>query len=245
MELDELKAQWAEHDRKLDQSIRLNRQLLRDTYTRRAKFALWRLAAMLAAGSIFMLVVIVFLGGFIARNWFVQRFVWPAVALDLAAIAALVALNAQIGLALSINYSQPVALIQKRLETLRKFRIRYTQAICFTSALLWAPIFIVVIKVFLGADAYRLFGITYILVNVAFGLLVLGIGVWAARHYGDRMSNSAFGKRFLRDLAGYNLNAASGFLATLAEFENDHSAPYSPQERSSIREYSPDEKSSN
>jgi hypothetical protein len=99
-------------------------------------------------------------------------------------------------------------------------------------------------KGLLGLDAYRLFGIAYILVNVAFGLLVLGIGVWAARHYGDRMSNSAFGQRFLRDVAGYNLNAASGFLATLAEFENDHSSPYSAQERSSIREYSPDEKSS-
>jgi hypothetical protein len=49
-------------------------------------------------------------------------------------------------------------------------------------------------KGFLGADVYRLFGTTWIVGNVAFGLLVLGIGVWAARHYGDRMSNSAFGR---------------------------------------------------
>jgi hypothetical protein len=33
MELDELKEKWAEHDKKLDQSIRLNRQLMRETYT--------------------------------------------------------------------------------------------------------------------------------------------------------------------------------------------------------------------
>ncbi len=92
-------------------------------------------------------------------------------------------------------------------------------------------------KGFLGLDVYRLFDTAWIVTNVAFGFLVLGIGVWAARHYGDRMSNSAFGQRFLRDLAGFNLNAASGFLATLAEFEKD----YSPQDRSSIREYSPEE----
>ncbi len=109
MELDELKVKWAEHDRKLDESIRLNRQLLRDSYTRRAKFALWRLAAMLAAGSIFMLVVIVSLGRFIAQNWSMPRFAGPAVVLDLLAIATLAALNAQIGLALNINYNQPVA----------------------------------------------------------------------------------------------------------------------------------------
>jgi hypothetical protein len=232
MELDELKEKWAEHDRKLDESLRLNRQLLRDSYTRRAKFALWRLAAMLAAGSIFMLVVIVFLGRFIATNWSMPHIAWPAVVLDVLAIATLGALNAQIGLALNINYNQPIAVIQKRLETLRKFRIRYIQAIFLLATLTWVPIFIVVT---------RLFDTAWIAENVVFGFLVSGIGVWAARRYGDRMSNSAFGRRFLRDLAGYNLNAASGFLATLAEFEKDSSAPHSPQERSSIREYSPEE----
>jgi len=237
MELDELKAKWAEHDRKLDQSIRLNRRLLWDTYTRRARFALWRLAAMLAAGALFMLAIIVSLGRFIAQNWSMPRFAGPAIVLDVLAIATLAALNAQIGLALNINYNQPIAVIQKRLETLRKFRIRYIQAIFLMATLTWTPVFIVVMKASLGWDVYRLFDTGWIIGNVAFGFLVLGVGLWLSRRYGDRMSNSAFGQRFLRDLAGYNFNAASGFLATLAEFEEDHS----PQERSSIREYSPEE----
>jgi hypothetical protein len=232
MELDELKEKWAEHDRKLDQSLRLNRQLLREMYTRRARFALWRLAAMLAAGSVLTLPVIVGLGRYIAQNWFVPRFVLPAAALDLAAIATLAALIAQISLALSIDYNQPVALIQKRLETLRKFRIRYIQAISLDATLAWVLIFIVLYR--LGFDA------AWIVANLAFGFLVLVIGFWLSKRYGKRVSNSAFGQRFLRDLAGYNLNAASGSMDTLAEFEEDHS----PQERSSIREYSPDEKSS-
>ena len=107
---------------------------------------------MLAAGSIFILIMIVWLGRFIAAYHSMPRFVWPAVVLDLMAIAALGALTAQIGLALSINYNQPVAVIQKRPETLRKLRIRYTQAIFLTTALTWAPIFIVLMKVFLGVD---------------------------------------------------------------------------------------------
>ena len=128
------------------------------------------------------------------------------------AIATLAALNAQIGLALSMNYNQPIAIIQKRLETLRRFRIRYIQAIFLMATLTWVPIFIVLA---------RLFDTAWVVANIAFGFLVLGIGIWVARRYGDRLSNSAFGQRFLRDLAGYNLNAASGFLATLAEFEKD------------------------
>jgi cellulose synthase/poly-beta-1,6-N-acetylglucosamine synthase-like glycosyltransferase len=212
MELDELKERWAEHDRKLDESIRLNRRLLRDMYTRRARFALWRLAAMLAAGALFMLAIIVSLGRFIAQNWSMPRIAWPAIVLDVLAIATLAALNAQIGLALNINYNQPIAVIQKRLETLRKFRIRYIQAIFLMATLTWVPIFIVLT---------RLFDTAWVVANVVFGFLVLGIGIWVVRRYGDRLSNSAFGQRFLRDLAGYNLNAASGFLATLAEFEKD------------------------
>ena len=227
MELDELKQKWTEHDRKLDLSIRLNRQLLRETYTRRAKFALWRLAAMLSMGAIFMLVVIVSLGAFAAKNWSMPKFTIPAILLDVAAIAALAALNAQIGLALKIDYSQPIAAIQKRLETLRKLRIRCIQAILVTAALLWMPLFIVAMKGFFDADVYRLFATAWIVTNVAFGFVVLALGIWLSKKY--------------RPDAGYNLNAASGFLTTLAEFEKDHSARHSPQERSSMRAYSPDE----
>src|ERR1700685_2045801 len=183
MELDELKEKWAEHDRKLDLSIRLNQRLIRDAYTRRAKVALWRLAAMLALGSIAMLPVIVFLGAFTAKNWAMPRFTIPAILLDIAAIAALAALNAQIGMALNIDYTQPIAAIQKRLEMLRKFRIRYIQAIILTSALLWAPMFIVVMKAFLGADVYRLFGTAWMVTNVAFGLAVLPLGIWLLKKF--------------------------------------------------------------
>jgi hypothetical protein len=119
-----------------------------------------------------------------------------------------------------------VAEIQKRLETLRRFRIRYTQAIILTTTLTWAPIFSVVVGGVLGL------GIRWILINVAFGLAVPALVIWVFQKFAPRMS-----QKFLKELAGYNLKAASGFLTTLAEFEKD----YSPQERSSIREYSPEE----
>jgi len=226
MELDELKEKWVEHDRKLDQSIRLNRHLLREMYTRRAKFALGRLAAMLAAGALFMLIVIVSLGRFIALHWSTPHVSVPAMILDLAAVAALAALIAQIGLAMTIDYNQPVAEIQKRLEILRKFRIRYTQAIILTTTLTWWPIFSVVMGGVLGL------GIRWILINIATGLAAPALVIWVFLKLAPRMS-----QQFLKELAGYNLKAASGFLSTLAEFEKD----YSPQERSSIREYSPEE----
>jgi hypothetical protein len=90
---------------------------------------------------------------------------------------------------------------------------------------------LIIVMKFLGFDT------TWILENVAIGFAILAIGYWLARYFGPRFTTTAFGRRFLRDLAGYNLNAASRFLATIEEFESD----YSPQERSSMREYSPEE----
>jgi hypothetical protein len=180
---------------------------------------------MLALGSIAMLAASGWLGRFIYMNWSMPRFAVPAIALDAIAIAALVALNVQIRLALNIDYSQPVAVIQKRLDTLRRFRIRYSQIVFLTATLIWTPLFIVVTKGFWGADIYRLFGTAWIAANIAFGVAVLAVGFWLGRKFGSGMTNSTFGQRFLRDIAGYNLNhglglnAASGFLATLAEFE--------------------------
>jgi hypothetical protein len=221
MELNELREKWADYDRKLDQSLRLNRRLLRENYTARARWALWRLAAMLALGSILMLAVIVSLGRFIAVHWPAARFTVPAILLDAAAIAALATLIAQLGIALNINYNQPVTTIQKRLELLRRIRVRYAQAICLLMTLTWTPIFIVAMKAALDVDVYRTFDTGWLIANAAFGLAVLVVVLWLARRYGVRFRNTAFGERLVRDLGGHNLNAASEFLATLAEFERE------------------------
>ena len=44
-----------------------------------------------------------------------------------------------------------------------------------------------------------------------------------ARRSADRMERSPLVQRILRDLAGYNLNAAVGFLGSLARFEEEES----------------------
>jgi hypothetical protein len=212
MELDELRAKWAEHDRKLETTIMLNRQLLRENYTGRARTALRRLAALLSVGSISLLAVIVSLGAFIHNNLGMPRFVWSAVLLDVLAIAALGAVNFQIGLVLQVDYDQPVSTIQKRIEKLKRVRIRYVRGICVLSALTWFPMFVVVMKAFVGVDVYRTFDMNWIIWNVVFGLAVIPPGIWLVRKFGNRMSDA---------IAGYNLSAASGFLKKLDQFERE------------------------
>ena len=221
MELDELKQKWAEHDHKLEVNIRLTRQLLTATKMNRARSALQRLAVFVALESVVALAVIIVLGSFIGDHIAMVRFAVPAAALDLFEIASLIVLIQQIRLALNIDYGSPVAAIQKQLESLRMLHIRHFQWTLLLAPLLWTPLLIVALEGFLRVDAYKTVGAAYLLANLLFGLAIIPLAIWLSKKFGDRMDRSPKIQRLMKDLAGYNLNAASDFLATLSEFEEE------------------------
>jgi hypothetical protein len=224
MELDELKVKWAEHDHKLEVNIRLTRQLLSATKMNRARSALQRLAVFLALEAVAALAVIIVLGSFIGDHIAMARFVIPAVALDLFEIATLIVLIQQIRLALHIDYSKPIATIQKQLESLRMLGIRSIQWTLLVAPLLWTPLLIVALKGFLGVDAYKALGASYLFANLLFGLAIIPLAIWLSKKFSSRMNRSPLMQRLMKDLAGYNLNAATDFLATLSEFEDEKQA---------------------
>ena len=221
MELDAFKEKWAEHDRKLDVSIRLNRQLLMAANLNRLRSPLRRLAFFLGLESIIQVAVVVALGYFIYEHIATMRFALPAAALDVFAIAILSAMIRQIAGALQIDYDKPIAIIQKQLEYLRVLSIRYIQGIFLVATVAWTPLLIVALKGFWGLDAYRLFGTAYLLANLLVGLAIIPLAIWLSKKFGGRMGRSPVMQRLMKDLAGYNLNAATGFLATLSEFEDE------------------------
>jgi len=221
MELDELKQKWAEHDHKLEVNIRLTRQLLTATKMNRARSALQRLAVFVALESVVALAVIIVLGSFIGDHIAMVRFAVPAAALDLFEIASLILLIQQIRLALNIDYGSPVAAIQKQLESLRMLHIRHFQWTLLLAPLLWTPLLIVALEGFLRVDAYKTVGAAYLLANLLFGLAIIPPAIWLSKKFGYRMDRSPKIQRLMKDLAGYNLNAASDFLATLSEFEEE------------------------
>jgi hypothetical protein len=221
MELDELKQKWAEHDLKLEVNIRLTRQLLSATKMNRARSALRRLAVFLALESAVALAIIIVLGSFIGDHIATVRFVIPAAALDMFEIATLIVLIQQIRLALYIDYSKPVAVIQKQLESLRMLHIRQFQWTLLLAPLLWTPLLIVALEGFLRIDAYKTFGAAYLLANLLFGLAIIPLAIWVSKKFTDRMDRSPKIRWLMNELAGYNLNAASDVLATLSEFEEE------------------------
>jgi hypothetical protein len=224
MELDELKQQWIEHDRKLETNLRLTRSLLNASKLNRTRSALHRMAFFLALESAIALAVIVALGSFIGDHITMPRFLIPAAVLDIFEIGMLIALVQQIGLALQIDYDKPVVTIQTDLERLRVLSIRGVLWTLIAAPLLWTPLLIVGLKAFLGLDAYQLFGSAYLLANLAIGVAVIGLAVWISKTFGSRMKGSPRIQALMGTIAGHNLNAATRFLASLSEFEKERPA---------------------
>jgi hypothetical protein len=222
MEFDALKEKWAEHDRKLDVSIRLNPKLLMAMNMGRVRSPLHRLAFFAGLGALIGLIGLVILGQFIYQHWAEPRFVLPAVVLHVWVIASVAGSIRQITMALQIDYDKPVALIQKQLESLRVLRIRITQWALLTGQVVWwIPFLIVVLKGLWDVDTYKVLGTGFLLANIAVGLAIIPLAIWVSRKFGARMGRSPVMQWLMREVAGYNLNAATRFLATVSEFENE------------------------
>jgi hypothetical protein len=224
MDLDDLKQRWEEQDRRLDASLRLSARLLRESTLGKAARATSRLSWLQLPEILLNLAAVYWLGSFIADHFTQARFAIPAVALDLGAIALLIAQGHQWLALRRIDYSAPVVAIQKEIGRLRLQELRVLKWVMITAPLAWTPLLIVALEGLLGLDAYALFSGAWLAANVATGLAVLLLAVWISRRYADRMERSPLIQRLMRNLSGYNLNAAAGFLGSLERFEEESPA---------------------
>jgi hypothetical protein len=221
MDMDEMRKRWAEYDRKLETNLRLNRQILNETYLGKTRTALQRLVAGIGVEMAVDIALLMALECFLYAHRALPQFLLPAAFLHLCVMVSLVTLARQIKIALEIDYSRPIATLQKDLERLRILRIRTMQAIFVLAPLLWLPLLIVTLKGLLGVDAYALFPLSWLIANVLFGMAVIPLVFWLSKRYRHRIARSRWIQRIKQDLAGESLNAAANFLTTLAEFEDE------------------------
>jgi hypothetical protein len=221
MELQDLKNLWAEYDRKLDTSLRLNSRIWRELNLSRVDSALKRLSRLLVFELLMNLAVVMALGWFIAEHAGEMRFLAPALALGLCAVALVIASIRQLAALHSLDYSAPVVAIQKRLEALRIERIRATKWVLLLSPLLWTPLLIVALEGLFGLDAYLFLDGRWLAANLLFGLAFIPVMLWAARRFAGRWQGSPLVQSLMDDLAGRSLVAAAGFLSELSRFEEE------------------------
>ncbi len=218
MELDELKSRWQAQDKKLDDCLRLNQRVLRESLLGKADTALRRLSRLLWFELVVNVAGAILVGSFLGDHVTEPRYLIPAIALQLGVIAVIVAGARQLAAIAGIDYAAPIVEIQRRLETLWLQRIRTTQWTLILSPLAWTPLAIVAMRGLLGVDVYSAFGLAWVAANLVFGLLVIVIAIWVSRAYADRLGRSPLIQRLLQDLGGQNLATARAFVKSVSEF---------------------------
>jgi hypothetical protein len=221
MDLQDMKNLWAEYDRKLETSLRLNTRILREMNLSKVDSSLKRLSRLLIFELVQDLAAVILLGMFIASHIGEMRFLAPALLLDVCAVSFLIRSGRQFAALHSLDYSAPVVTIQKQLAALRIERIRVTKWVLLLCPLLWAPLLVVALEGLFGLDAYLFLDGTWLAANLLLGLAFIPLMLWVARRVAGRWQGSPLFQSLMDDLAGRSLVAATGFLNELSRFEEE------------------------
>lgn len=224
MELDEMKLAWQQVERRLDRQQALHDQLYRERRLDRLHHGLrplvWGQSVQIAFGIFFMLLGIDFWASHAPS---LHILTWG---ISVQAFGTLMILSAARNLHLvkQIDYALPVLEIQRRLATLRAWRVRVEAPVfsvigCF----IWIPLMLIWIQWdwdamgSSGPDFWARFPEigAHFLFSGAMSLLLVFATYWVLRRFGRR--------RWMEDnFAGSSVRKAEALLAEIDQFQNDN-----------------------
>lgn len=221
MELDEMKLAWQGLDRRLEQQHALNVQIFRDSRMDRMRHGLrslvWGQGAQIVLGIGAMLWGVAF--------WSTHTHLWQAMACGIAVqvfgILTIIFSARVLSLVQGIDYAAPVLEIQRRLATLRAWRIRVEAPVfAVLGSLIWIPVMLMLIQYdwdrMGDADWWNRFPglVTWMTLCGVISLAVVGLAYGLIRWAGHR--------RWLENnFAGRSVQKAESVLAELKRFESE------------------------
>jgi hypothetical protein len=219
--LDAMKSAWDAQDRKIDEVLRINRQLLAVAKLDRLRTPLRRFMTGLGIEIALLALALLVVGNFIAGSVAELRFVWPAAALDLWLILALAFTVRQFVAARRIAFEKPVAVLQREIADLRILRLHALRWELLTGQIVWwVPFLILALKLLFGIDAYQYLSATFIAVNLLFGVALIPVAIWLAKRYGRAWAGSPFMRKLGDVIAGRSLTAAQNYAVALSDFDS-------------------------
>lgn len=226
MNIDDLRNEWTARNTKLEAMLRLNTQLLRESWRDQHRTGLEETG--FGAVEVLAAVPVLFLLGNFAVDHFGEwRFFVPAVALHLWTLVMLVVGIVQRAALRKVDYGRPVVELQRELATLRRQRITtFKWAFLTGQVVWWIPFMIVLFKGIAGIDLFAGsdFMPRFIAINLLASLAFIPVALWLAARYGEKIESVGVLRRIVDSLAGSDMKQANAFLERLARFEDDAEA---------------------
>lgn len=222
MELDAMQAIWARQGEQMEQTLRLNRQLLERVQRGAVEVPLRRFVALVGAGVFLAVVGMGWLAPWIVSHWWEPEFALPAVAMYAWLLGTVVFAVRQMVMALRMDWSRPVLELQREMEALHAFRMWGVKWALLTGQVVWwVPALVVLGKAWAGVDLYAVCGWPFLGLNLAFSVAVVPVALWAIRRGEERWGGAAWWQQMRRDVVGMQMTAARAALEELAQFEKE------------------------
>lgn len=215
MQLEQLQQQWQQLDQKLDHSLALQNELMRQVVIQPTRRRLHRLAVWPVIDLVFGIVVALLTGSFLAGHWPDGRLVLPAGTVMIGAIALVISSICQLNCVAELDWSGPVADIQRSLEQLRIMKICQFKWVILLSPLVGFCAVVVGLQWILGWLSEGRFHILdkfdarWIVANYIFGVLFVPLGYLAASLLAQKCQRHRWWQAVLNDISGKSLNAAA------------------------------------
>jgi hypothetical protein len=218
MELDELKHQWQELDRKLDRSLALNIRMLTETHTRSSKLRLLPLLLLqpvqMAIGAALVI--------YFARFWLVNldslALAISGIALHALSIGLIVDAVMRTLLIVRINYAAPVVTIQRYLALLRRWEVRSFNWAWMGCWLASPAMLLVGVKLVAGIDLWQVWP-GAVMWTAAAG--VAGAALSLAGERWARLKEGKLGAALERFYVGHSIARAQASLDEIDEFARE------------------------
>ncbi len=118
---------------------------------------------------------------------------------------------------LHLDYSGSVAVLQRDVGRLKLAEYRTFKWALLGGIVGWLPALLLVFEAVTGIDGLARVDLGFLIANIAFGVVVLAIGIWWSRTYVERPGNS----RIIDALSGRSLRVMERHLDELATFERE------------------------
>jgi hypothetical protein len=119
-----------------------------------------------------------------------------------------------------LNLSAPIVAVRAVIVSVRARRLLVAKWIALSACLLWLPLVAVLGKALFGVDLLRGLAFEFIAANIAFGALLIPIGLAVFRWFTQRFANAPTFQRFVENASGASFSAARTSFELEADFES-------------------------
>lgn len=219
MQIDDLKQLWTAHGENLERSLSINERLLRETLLRKVRsafilFQVWRTFEVVIGTATTVASIAV-----LADH--ANDPLYMIVAGGLAVLTAWVTVLCAYGLVKSceVDYAASITTLQRNIEQIRLADYRAFKWALLLGIVAWLPIALILFESLTGFDALARVGLAWLIANVIFGLICLGVGHAFSRRYLERADLRPWARTLLETLSARAVQSATAHLTELARFE--------------------------